>query len=201
MNLPEKYDPDGPSGQCHGFGPGKLKLDVILSEPDRVEYEKFLRTPGCTNETARDWLRARGYKVGIHAVEKHRAVFNRIVSDLRESARFVGAICRLAEEHGPDALPNLNMTRFEQIMMQKLCKDDAWHQEMGFDELGKVMKVIESAVDARRDVNAMRRDFETLRREAADRVAGAAGRGASGQEVAREVCELLGVPVSQPGVK
>ena len=198
MNLPEKYDPDGPSGQCHGFGPGKLKVDEMLSGPDRAAYEKFLQTPGCTDEKACEWLRARGYKVGIHAVQNHRAVFNGIVSDIRQSARFVGTICRLAEEHGPDALPNLNLTRFEQIMMQKLCKDDEWHQKAGFDELGKVMKVIECAVDARRDVNAMRREFEELRR-AAERAADAAGRGASGQEVAREVCELLGVPVPETG--
>ena len=201
MSLPKEYDESGPSGPRHGFGPGKLKVEQSLTPEELAEYEKFARQPGVTNAQCRQWLIERGHPIGEGAVKRHRRVLNGLVSDLRQCARFSGALVRLAAEHGSDVLPNLNLTRLEQVVMQKLCKDDEWHEKLSFDELGKVVKVIESAIDARRDVDTIRREFEGRQRDAAEEAAKAAERGESSQSIAKKLCEMFNVTPPQPSTK
>jgi hypothetical protein len=198
MPIPHDYDPHGPSGTRHGFGPGKLKVEELLGPAELVEYEKFARQRGVTNEQRLEWLRQRGHRIGLGAVKRHSKVLNGLVHDLRQSARFAESLTRLAAEYGSDALPNLNLTRFEQIVMQKLCKDDEWHEAAGFDELGKVARVIETAIDARRELDAMRRDFERRKEVAAEEAAKASRRGGSGAEIAVRMCEILGISAPEP---
>ena len=198
MTLPRYYDPAGPSGVRHGFGPGKIKVEALLSPAELVEYEKFGRQPGVTNKDRVAWLRERGHRIGMGAVKRHAKVLNGLVSDLRQSARFAKSLTRLAEEYGTDVLPNLNLTRFEQIVMQKLCKDDQWHAEAGFEELGKVAKVIDMAIDSRRELDAMQADLERRRRAAAEEAARASRRGGSGAQIAARMCEILGIPAPPP---
>src|SRR5688572_22150113 len=48
--------------------PGHLKLDRLLSDADRAEFDQLIAHPGTTTARAHEWVRQRGYDVGHYSV-------------------------------------------------------------------------------------------------------------------------------------
>lgn len=192
--------PSAPGGPRGGFGAERLKVDVILKEADRPAYESLLADAGTTGADAIAWLRARGYRVGSCAVLNHRRNFNRMVREVRQTARFADALADLARRHGTIVMSDLTLTRLQQLVMQRLMREpqaatDEKEEVLGMEELGELSKMVKDAVGSRRHVEAMRSDDDRRRREAAAEAQKAAKGGASGQAVADRVREILGIPL------
>lgn len=182
------------------FGPNHVrKVDALLSDEDRPAYETLLRAPDTTTASARAWLRARGYPVGLDAVARHRRDFAKVVKQLRETARFADALGSLARTHGTTVLSDVTLTRLQQLVMERLMRagrrKGGKRQAIDTKELGELSKIVKDAVGTRKNVEAMRSDFERSKRRAASAAGEVARAGGNGQAVADRVREILGIPL------
>ena len=173
--------------------PGRfLRVDRILSDEHRAEYQQLIACPRTTTRQARLWLKERGYRVGHAAVHLHR---NRTVDkldDIKESAQIAESIVLLAREHGQAAMSNGMLTRFEQLVLEQLLLLSE-RDKMNPKDLTELSKSVMSAVGSRERFEEMRREFEEAKRKAAEGATTAAKAGATPAEVADRVKEILGV--------
>jgi hypothetical protein len=194
-----RFDPGGPSGpRTGGVCKGHLKVDEILRDEDRPAYAELIRNPATRVKDALRWLRARGYRVGKHAVQHHRARFRGMLRDLRRAADFAGSLGKLAKAHGPTTLSDITVTRLQQVLMERLMaagkEKKQTFRDIPLDELKELTKLVDTAVSTRRLVEQMRRDFEETKRQIAREAVRAAKGGGGGAAVADRVRELLGIP-------
>src|SRR5215218_2322689 len=52
---------------------GQLKLDRLLTDAHRAELKTFIASPGTRCQDVWDWLKERGYHVGLNAVTHYVA--------------------------------------------------------------------------------------------------------------------------------
>jgi len=189
---------DQEQSRQHVWHRGLPKVEAMLSDEHRREYDALLRDPTTTLAVAREWLRVHGYRVGIRAVANHRRLFQDSLKVLREAARFAGNLRRLFGIHGPTAMSDVTLTRVQQALMERLyrCDEEGNAVQIGLEELADLSKMVESAIRARQRVERMRREFEEMRDLIVGEVDQVAKRtGADGQRVVNRVKQLLGVPL------
>jgi hypothetical protein len=222
MNLQLCRDPNGPGGKRGGYPKGKI--NAILSDQDRIEYEAMLSRPGVTHKQALQWLRNKGYRVGHVAVARHHREFMESLKQLRYAARFADALGQLSDKHGSAALSDVTLTRVQQLVMERLFSvsevrpaeqakeseesdkstDTESHKpkdtrseerRMSTAELAALSKIVEGAVGSRKHIEQMRREFQQTKQRTAEEADKVAQSGADGQAVVNRVREILGIPL------
>jgi hypothetical protein len=176
-----------PFGDKRGRGRrGHFKVEDLLRVEDRDAYYAFLRVPTTTHETAHQWLRDRGYDVGIDAVRSHRVEFRSRLEAVREAAEMSYVCAELARQTGKPVLADGAVTRFETLLAQALFKlNRGGDLNRGqWDMLGRALN---SAVKNRKVVEEL---HGVLKRQGAGSAAPEAG---DGKTVVERVKEILGV--------
>jgi len=57
-----------PTPKGKSIPPGCSKVDILLSREHMSEYLKFLLRPDATLHRAKQWIKERGYPIGIYSI-------------------------------------------------------------------------------------------------------------------------------------
>ena len=175
-------------------GPQQIKhfrVDAILSDEERAEYERLLARPTTTIKDLQAFLRDRGHRVCRSAVTRHRRSWNSELRRLREVSRMAASFCQLTREHGAGVLAEASHARFEMMLMQSLFKQPGAEQ-MPADEWQAMSKTVQGVVATRRSVEEMRTEFEQKAKQAVAEAERAAHAGATMDDVVERVRQILG---------
>lgn len=190
---PPAPPPDKTVKQTRRPSPFKhFKVDEVLSDADRPEYERLLSHPKTTVKQLQAFLLCKGHHVCRSAVQRHRQNHHGEFKRLREVARIAESFCELARDHGPGVIAEASHARFEMMLMENLFKMPG-ASEMPVDEWQQMAKTLSSAVATRRSVEEMRAGYERRAREAAELVEKANQNDVSGKDVVARMKEILGV--------
>ena len=179
------------------FGRNAFKIDKLLSEEVRQEYESLLRQPGTTQAVARQWLHERGYSIGVGAVARHQTRFGDLLRNARDAAHLARAFADVARAHGAASANDAAAAFAEQQMMQSLFQVLAASQEQDeFDakRWQDIHKAIGAAIANRAHVETLRADVAAQLKAAADTAEEGEKAGLSGRAIAAKIRALLGVP-------
>ena len=160
-----------------------FRIDHLLKPEDLREYQQFLRRPSTTIESAVAWLAQRNYVITRSAVHRHRKAYTEELEELRNSARLAAELAELGRGEGPaggtggggGVFAEAAQTLFEQRLMQRLHAavtggggddDDEAGALAGAKQWDALAKAVAGAVAARRQVEAMRAEFERRSAEA-----------------------------------
>jgi hypothetical protein len=175
----------------HPWRRGLLKVEALLAPEHRREYEGLLRGQITTLAEAKKWLDEHGYRdIGMRAISSHRKDFDSSLDELREAARFAANVRHLFGRRAPTLMSDVMLTRMQQVLTERLFRPGpkaggAVDLEIG--ELAQLSKMVETAIGARRQLEQIRHDFETVRKLVT--------RGGDGRLVVSRVKQLLGVPL------
>ena len=187
--VPKRSRPFPPRTEPVVWGKGRLKLDVILSEPDRTEYEALLADGKTSVQAAWAWLKGRGYRVGYNAVCNHRRLFCHEAEHLRRAARAAAAYATAADAAGgPEAFSAAALTKINHLAMDRLFNDSA-AAEGGVTTavLGELARTIDKAIAARSRLEALRPKLAEARRAAEGQA------DPTGEEIVERVRQIIGV--------
>jgi hypothetical protein len=168
-------------GPGHGYPPFRLKLDDLLRDEHRPEYESMILR-GATLNDLRAWLRARAYDVGRSTVVRHRQEFMRESREIERSSRTALRFARLARGSGAKfsdaAIGGLQQTLVEFFTRQQQnCTVNA-------KDLDLLAKAVDHFIGTNKKVVDVRKEL-----------ASAANRepGVDGKVVVNRVREMLGM--------
>lgn len=181
----------------------RYKVEQILSPEHLREYEALLRDPRTTVMKAHTWLAERGYKVGYAAVGRHRRRFDRDVQSVRKTAMLAEHFAHASKTGGLAAISDATLARFQQVLLERLMTLDGDDpkarstRDFSSREWLEMSKAIGETVSARRNLEALRNEFDERARKAAEAVEGEAGKRKSfdGVRLANTVRRILGVPL------
>lgn len=171
-----------------------LRVDQILGGPGefREAYEKLLDTPATFLKDLQAFFHARGHRVTLSAINRHRRRYHATFSSVREAAKMAAAFCAVTRREGAGAIAEATQGRFEMLLMQDLFKMKD-NPALAPDEWQSWSRAVSTAVANRRHVEEMR--------EAFDRKAAAAGKvmddldpQEKNRQVVSRVREILGLP-------
>jgi hypothetical protein len=173
------------------WGKGRLKLDVILSDPDRTEYEALLADRKTSVQAAWAWLKARGYRVGYNAVCNHRRQLGYDAEQLRRAARAAAAYATAADAAGgPEAFSAAALTKINQLAMDRLFDEKVGAGAGGVTTavLNELARTIDKALAARGRLEALRPKLAEARRAAEGQAE------PDGVAIVNRVREMMGMP-------
>jgi hypothetical protein len=169
-----------------------FRVDAVLTDEQRGEYEKLLAHPNTTVKQLQAWLGAHGPPVCRSAVTRHRQDFHSGLKRMREIAHMASSFCELTRTYGPGAVAEASHGRFEMMLMESLF-DMPDAKQMPLADWQAMSKTVQGVVATRRSVEQMRSEFEAKAKQAAAEAAAAAAKNVSSAEVAERVREILGV--------
>ena len=193
---PAKSGPGQGRGKRSEFLVHHFKIDERLSADDRAAYEALMLDPRQTMDSLLAWLHARGYTdISRGAVARHRRNFEKDVKDIRKTAKVACQFAALARaQGGAGSLADAGQFRFEQMFLERLfgMKGDERLSGKEWSEFGKAMTAL---LENRQKYETLRAEWEEKAARAARAVMHRCSGRTEGQEIAEEVCELLGIPV------
>jgi hypothetical protein len=145
-----------------------LRVDQILggSGEMRDAYEALLDTPSTYLKDLQAFFLARGHRVTLSAINRHRKRYHAEFSSVREAAKMAAAFCAATRRDGPGALAEAAQGRFEMLLMQDLFKLKE-NPALAPEEWQRWSRAVSGAVATRRKVEEMREEFERKAAEAA----------------------------------
>ena len=191
----------------------RFKVEQVLSPEHWAEYQRLLKDRRSTVRSLHDWLRERGYKVGHMAVARHRRRFDADVESVRRTAMLAEQLAEASCGSGTGAdsaaaLANATVARFQQVMLERLLAldkdpDPSVRTTRDFSprEWLELSRAVGESVSARRNLEALRREYEDRARRAAEEVekaaakANAKGRPYDGVQLSNTVRRMFGVPL------
>ena len=195
----------------------RSKIERTLTPEHWAEYQKLLKDRRSTVDSLHAWLHERGYKVGRMTVGRHRRRFDADVESVRKTAMLAEQLAEASlggAAGGMGALADATLARFQQVLLENLLKlgreaegdgGAAAPRTFSTREMLELSKAVSETVSARRNLEALRREFDDRARRAADAVEhAAAARAAPGKrkstvvngvEIANCVRRILGVPL------
>jgi hypothetical protein len=174
-----------------GFGPGRGKIEALLSEPDRLAYAALLARPETTGADALTWLRGRGYDVGSSAMWRHLRAFRRRLQELHETAELAAGAADLAAAHGAAWLSDLVVLQMERAAFRRLGRDREL-RGLSPKEFVALAKAVAATVASRRAL--LDAGVGAVGVTNGTRAASVTSPAAAGRAVAARVAELLGLP-------
>jgi hypothetical protein len=177
---------------------GTTKVEALLKPEDREPYAALLRDPRVSDPQRSEWLKARGYQIGVSAVRTDRQKFDESLRALREAARFASNFRELFGAHAPSTMSDVSLTRLQQVLTERLFPGEDKNGNklvLKIEDLAQLSKLIGAAIDDRRRVELLRRDFEHVCHLVAREVERIGKPGTDGVLVANRVKQLLGVPL------
>ena len=184
--------PDAPKRRRGAQQFKHFKVDAVLTDEQRADYERLLARPTTTVADLRAFLRACGHRVCRSAVSRHRRSWNADLKRLREVARMAASFCELSRTHGAGAVAEASHARFEMMLMESLFQLPGARQ-IPPAEWQQMSRTLQGVIATRRTVEAMRAEYDAKAKAAAAAAERAAGQGASGPEVVARMKEILGV--------
>ena len=127
------------------------KLDSLLSDEDRPEYEALLRRPAVEVDEALAWLEGRGYEISRSAVHRHKRSFEETLMEVRRSAEMAASFAAVAKESGVEGMSEAALLRFSQLSMEHLMQIESGG-DMEAGELLKLSMAIRQQVGSARDL-------------------------------------------------
>ena len=172
---------DGPGrkfGPGNGYPPFRRKLDDLLRDEHRPEYESMILR-GVTLNELRAWLRARAYDVGRSTVVRHRQEFMRESREIERSSRTALRFARLARGSGAQfsdaAIGGLQQTLVEFFTrQQQTCTVNA-------KDLDLLAKAVDSFIGTNKKVTDVRKELANADPEV------------DGQTIVDRVRDIIGV--------
>jgi hypothetical protein len=173
-----------------------FQVDELLPDEHKPAYEKLMRDPRTTVPMLQEFLRKLGIVVSRNAIASHRIHAHLEVKRVQEMSLMARAFCELTREQGASAVAEASHAKFEMKLMEFLFKDkDTPLLEP--EQLERMGKVTQRAVQTRMDVETMHDDAERREREKEKEAERAAQPQKSQQErmieVARRVDEIMGI--------
>jgi hypothetical protein len=173
-----------------------FKVDELLPDEHKPAYEKLMRDPRTTVPMLQDFLRKLGIVVSRNAVASHRIHAHFEVKRVQEMSLMAKAFCELTREQGASTVAEASHAKFEMKLMEFLFKQhDA--PVLSAEQLERMGKVTQRAVQTRVEVEAMHEDAERREREA-ERAAEEANTPQKSQrqrtlDVVRRMDEIMGI--------
>jgi hypothetical protein len=184
--------PDGPKRKRRPTQFKHFRVDAVLTDAQRSDYEKLLAKPNTTVKQLQAFLRDRGHNVCRSAVQRHRHSFHTELRRLKEVARMAQTFCELTRENGPSTIAEASHARFEMMLMQSLMNRPGV-EGMPVAEWREMSRTLQGVVATRRSVEEMRQEYEDRARNAAAEVEAATDQGAAGKDVVARMRDILGV--------
>jgi hypothetical protein len=188
----------------------RFKVERLLSPEHWAEYRELLKDRRSTVRSLHAWIIARGYKIGPAAVARHRRRFDGDFESVRRTALLAEQLAEAAAPAGPlgaGALADATVARFQQMLLERLLKLDkeehpggiATTRDFNTREWLELSKTITETVNARRNLESLRAEYEKRHRQAVAAVekaaAGSKSKVVNGVEIANCVRRILGVPL------
>lgn len=196
-------NPDMPAARRRRAGQPKsplsrFKLDRLISEVDRPEYERLLADPRLTLRQARQWLTQHGYQASAPAIANHRRQFTQELLDIRQAARQAARFASAAgRAGGMETLAAASLARISQVALQHLFgrqqeKHDP-NPALSPRELAELTRTLAAAIAAAHKLQLYKTKLDRVRRAARPRDAADDARAA-----AMRVRQILGVAEPAP---
>lgn len=169
-----------------------FRVDEVLTDEQRKEYERLLARPTTTVKDLLAKLREWGHPVCRSAVSRHRRSWSADVKRLREVSRMASTFCELARERGPGVIAEATHAKFETDLMASLFNmPGAEDRPLAYWQ--QMSRTLGGVVATRRSVEEMRTEYDQKIKAAATEAGKAADSGASGKDVVARMREILGV--------
>lgn len=170
-----------------------FKIDDVLAEEHREMFRELLRQPAMTIDGLCEWLGAKGYRISRSAVGGYRQNFNKVLEDVRRSSEMAGAFVEMAKKSGGAELAGASLSRFQQLLMEKLMSLSSEEDGIDAGELMKLSIALKTAVGAQRGIEELRMEFAKKQKEAVAEAEKMARAGGSTTDVVSKVREILGI--------
>jgi hypothetical protein len=142
-----------------------FKVDELLPDEHKPAYERLMRDPRTTVPMLDAFLRKLGIVVSRNAIAGHRLHAHLEVKRVQETSLMARAFCELTREQGASKVAEASHGQFEMKLMEFLFKQqDA--PVLSAEQLERMGKVTQRAVQTRVEVEAMHEDAERRQREA-----------------------------------
>jgi hypothetical protein len=160
-----------------------LRIDRLIPEELRAEYEKLISDPRTRTEDIVAWLVARQLSASRSAIERHRNRFLTKMERLRRDARHAEMVVNVAKESGITGLAEAALVKLEQFLLEFYTQarlDGGIEPE----QLTQLTKAMVDVMGTRKIADALRREFEAEQ---------PAKRAPQGREVVERMREILGI--------
>jgi hypothetical protein len=192
----ENTPPRAPKGKRKRVYFKHFKVDELLPDEHKPAYEKLMRDPRTTVPMLQDFLRKLGIVVSRNAIASHRIHAHLEVKRVQEMSVMARAFCELTREQGASTVAEASHTKFEMKLMEFLFNAPE-APLLDPEQLERMGKVTQRAVQTRMDVETMHDDAERREREAEKEAERARTPQKSQrertQELVRRVDEILGI--------
>ena len=197
----------------------RYKVEQILSPEHWAEYQRLLKDRRSTVRSLHAWLQGRGYSIGHMAVARHRRRFDADVESVRRTAMLAEQLAEAAQGSGgggpagagalgASSLADATLARFQQVLLERLLDLDKdpdpkarTTRDFSPREWLELSKAVAESVSAKRNLEALRREYEDRARKAAEAVEKAAADSKTkdkpydGVELSNTVRRLFCVPL------
>jgi hypothetical protein len=161
-----------------------LRIDRLIPEELRADYEALISDPRTRTEDVIAWLVARQLSASRSAIERHRNRFLTKMDRLRRDARHAEMVVKVAKESGITGLAEAALVKLEQFLLEfytQTRRDGGIEPE----QLTQLTKAMVDVMGTRKIADALRREFEADKRPKSA--------GVQGTEVVERMREILGI--------
>jgi hypothetical protein len=169
-----------------------LRIDRILMPEQRKQYLALVVDPRSSVSSLQAWLLARGHGVSKTTITLHRDRYLEDYGLLERGAREAEMVVEIARESGITGLSEVALVRLEQFLMQQFTKRHLADEKVDARDLTEMSKSLATVMSTRETAEAIRRENEAQKRNAAEEAERLAKRGATGADIAARVKEILG---------
>lgn len=170
-----------------------FKIDDVLSDEHRQEFERFARLNRTTIDELGEWLTGHGYRISRGAVHNWKKDFDKTLDGVRQSAELAASFAQVAKENGAAGLADATWARFQQILMEKLFEIGADDESPTPGDLMKIGVAMKSAIGAKQQIEELRDSYEKKQRDALAAAEKIKQAGGGADAVINEVREILGI--------
>lgn len=170
-----------------------FKIDDVLEKDDLESFRALMRQPAMTIDGLCEWLGVKGYRISRSSVGGYRQNFNKVLEDVRRSSEMAGAFVQMAKNSGGAELAGASLSRFQQLLMEKLMSLSSEQDGVDAGELMKLSIALKTAVGAQQGIEELRLEFAKKQKEAVAEAEKMAKAGGSPVDVVSKVREILGI--------
>jgi hypothetical protein len=138
---------------------GESRIEFHLSQEERDAYYALLRQPATTLKVAFQWIKDRGFPIGIDSVRRHRSNFLKSRAEQREAVELAFVFAETARSRGSACMVDAAAAFVEQKVMTSLMRGVQEQPEgEAFDakHWQEIYKVVGSMTRARSSIEKIR---------------------------------------------
>jgi len=170
----------------------RFRIDNDLSPEHLDEFEVLAARKDMQIDDLWEWLDDHGYRIGRSSVHRWRRDFDAQLSSMRQSAELARAVTDLAKQGEIDGVSDAALMRLQQVLLEQTFKLDA-EGEIDPLDLARLSRALKTVVNAKQDVEQLKRDHEARSRAAIEELKRATSEGDDLAAVADRMGKILGV--------